>query len=805
MPQIPLIHFPRKKTDDLDWIQPLKHFIQTTSADKNQYINECLVFNKLRQDIQETNMDLTSRDILYRYYGQLEFLGLRFPIDEKNIRVLFKWYCAFTNKPISQYSLAYEKACVMFNIAATLSAIGVIQDRSEDDGVKKAYHFFQSSAGIFEYINANFLHAPSVDLEKDTIQSLCEIMLAQAQEVLCEKQINKSKKHSMISKLCAQTSWYYEDIVSKISINVQKKIFKKYWLQLCEIKQKFYKSMAHLNKAFVTEENDMYGEALAHLTIAETQCHEASKLSSSLLLSIPNSDKIKFDSMSYFNNIIKNLYIQIQEKKNKLNHDNDYIYHHSIINEKCLKPLEKLSMKNKLNHDNDYIYHHSIINEKCLKPLEKLSMVKATPIQEIYTSQNVRELIGQDIFHNFIPMSIRESISLYSEEKIKLIKKELEKCENADSELTKTLDHLKLPRALELYKHDNSNILKELSKVPEEIIELSKNIFQKENDHKISLLFNNLSNFKEEISKNLNEAEFILEEEERESETMRKKYMHKWTQSPSNSLTGLMKKELALYKENLTSFIKSNSYLVLEYQSFVQEINILIEGEKVIKKVYEQEINKIIYENSNINLLDIDDFSDVERKVNEVEDMLKKLSIIKKQRQTTLEDLKEKVSKDDISNILILKKINPSAEKQFFSSELEKFKHHETRLAETIYHQGQILQNLLSVFKSLQHISSKSPYVQKRTKLNETNINISNNFKETYKKYCNIKSEVLKMISFCENLKELSVLLLTNAKKFVNYRRNEGANILSHIKCIPQINTELLNKQLENLDINNNI
>lgn len=91
MPQIPYIHFPKKRTDEVDWNQPLKQFIQKTSIDGNQYTNECNLLNKLRQDIQETNMDLTSRDMLYKYYGQLEFLSLRFPIDEKNIRILFTW------------------------------------------------------------------------------------------------------------------------------------------------------------------------------------------------------------------------------------------------------------------------------------------------------------------------------------------------------------------------------------------------------------------------------------------------------------------------------------------------------------------------------------------------------------------------------------------------------------------------------------------------------------------------------------------------------------------------------------------
>jgi hypothetical protein len=32
------------------------------------------------------------RDLLYRYYGQLELLDLRFPVDENHIKISFTWY-----------------------------------------------------------------------------------------------------------------------------------------------------------------------------------------------------------------------------------------------------------------------------------------------------------------------------------------------------------------------------------------------------------------------------------------------------------------------------------------------------------------------------------------------------------------------------------------------------------------------------------------------------------------------------------------------------------------------------------------
>lgn len=91
-PQIPFINAPFKKTDDVDWIRPLKiyiaHFYQD---DPDKYKEETQSFNRLRQDIRGAGKDITGRDLLYRYFGQLELLDLRFPVDEKHVKVLFNW------------------------------------------------------------------------------------------------------------------------------------------------------------------------------------------------------------------------------------------------------------------------------------------------------------------------------------------------------------------------------------------------------------------------------------------------------------------------------------------------------------------------------------------------------------------------------------------------------------------------------------------------------------------------------------------------------------------------------------------
>lgn len=142
---------------------------------------------------------------------------------------------AFTHKATAQHSLAFEKASIIFNISAVLSCHAAHQARTEESGLKTAYHSFQASAGMFTYINENFLHAPSSDLSRETVKTLIAIMLAQAQEVFLEKQITDQKKVGLLAKLSSQAATLYGQAVEGIQENVNKAIFEKVWLLMAQV------------------------------------------------------------------------------------------------------------------------------------------------------------------------------------------------------------------------------------------------------------------------------------------------------------------------------------------------------------------------------------------------------------------------------------------------------------------------------------------------------------------------------------------------------------------------------------------
>ncbi len=122
-----MLSVPLKVTNEIDWVAPLKGYIRDTYGDDpERYAEECATLNRLRQDMRGAGKESTSgRDMLYRYYGQLELLDLRFPVDEQHIKISFTWYVCV--QPINHAShpqskpFPFQSKNLNFGCAASLA------------------------------------------------------------------------------------------------------------------------------------------------------------------------------------------------------------------------------------------------------------------------------------------------------------------------------------------------------------------------------------------------------------------------------------------------------------------------------------------------------------------------------------------------------------------------------------------------------------------------------------------------------------------------------------------------------------
>jgi len=490
---------------------------------------------------------------------------------------------------------------------------------------------------MFTYINENFLHAPSTDLSRDTVKTLINIMLAQAQEVFLEKVIADGKKSGMLAKLAAQAGFLYAQAVEGVQENVQKGIFERVWLLLCQvwlpcltelgqadlfiwqIKQNFMDSLAQYLQALADSEGGKYGLAIARLHLAEDLAKEALRTSQSFPNSPPPTSNLSSETGPAL--------VQINKR------------HLALAQEKLVALMK----------ENDFIYHQTVPAEAAIPMVPKTVAARAIPVQELYQGDDINRIIGPDIFQKIVPMKVTESASLYDEEKAKLVRAETERADLANAEMVAALDYLKLPGSLKLLKNGFENEIE----VDDEFRTWCDDIAHK--PETLEERFVGLKRDKKRIVEILDRSSRGLDTEESVCEKMRAKYLDEWTQQPSSRLTQTLRADIRSYREAVDEAINSDNLLFAQYRGVKAEIE---EMRNAGERAEEGAVDDLWVSRAGVvnggfsgdrggeTLLDVDEGDSgvtVLEQIERVEELLKKLNLIKRERAQVLKDLKEKV------------------------------------------------------------------------------------------------------------------------------------------------------------------
>ena len=637
--QAPLMSIPKKGTDEVDWTGPIRSVIaQSYGENPDTYAAECAALQRCRQDaVKGAGSDLTGssykpcidpivgirltlyrsgRDLLYRYFGQLELVELRFP----EIRVNFPWRDAFTNKQITQTSIAYEKASIIFLIAATHSSIAASQNRSDPEGLKRAYHYLRTCAGMLTYINENFLHAPSTDLSREVIKFLIGIILAQGNEVFLEKCISEKKAPVLISKLASHVAYSYTSLSEEVKEFMGKGILDRQWVTVIQAKAKYFTSVTQFQRGLVDDAAGKHGEALARFTLAETNAKEANRTAHSF-------------ASSFINQLSPNLPPDAGPSLQELTKA------HLAV---CT------TQKNEAQKANDLIYNAVLPNPETLPAVDKTSATTPITIQEVYGNSDVQKVIGQDIFIKLVPLSVHESASVYSEEKAKLARSEVEKVELAEGEVKSVLDSLGVREGLSRYRSMVEGSIGREEEVPLEVRRWRDDIRVIEDREPVERLLSQLTSLKSNIQAELDGVSRELEIESKDCEAMRVKY-DSWSQEPSASLTKNIRQDLKSHLTALEAAGVSDGQVLQLWGAVNSDVKLLLSEE--LDVIFRQSVER----SSGLgeSLLDLDVGSEmkddeekrqIEQLVNDIEDRLNGLHKIGKERDQVLRDLKEKVS-----------------------------------------------------------------------------------------------------------------------------------------------------------------
>ncbi|KAF9515975.1 hypothetical protein BS47DRAFT_1341273 [Hydnum rufescens UP504] len=768
MAQSPMISIPKKKTDEVDWTTPIRSVIlHSYGENPDTYSPECANLQRYRQDaVRGAGSDITARDLLYKYFGQLELLELRF----SEIKVTFPWHDAFTSKLTTQTSLAFEKASIIFQIASTHSSIAASQNRSDPEGLKRAFHFFRTSAGMLTYINDNFLHAPSTDLSREVVKFLVGLMLAQATEVILEKIVaEKKQKEAFISKVASQASFLYSGLVEEVKEFYGKNVFDRNWVTLLQIKAKYFTSLMHYHRYLADTSASHHGDALSRIGLAETLSKDANKLatlsSSTYFLtstssSGPTSGTLPVDADSAILELTASLSTLTAERKTEA------------------------------TRDNDLIYNAIPTASSALPPVEKLVVATPIPIQEVYGTPDVQKVIGPDLFGRLIPLSVHKSASIYSEEKAKLIRGEVEKCEVADESLSAALSTFGLPTALQKWKeatrgYGAPNEQTGSDVIPQEVYDWGEEMMDADGIEDVESAKSQLATLRTSVGETLDSIGRDLESESRECEAMRVKYEHLWTQDPSASFTRAFRADLKNHLEAYNAASSSDNQLVSLWESALPEARLVLSGTDNVERLFVEQERRGGSNSSQPTLLDLgaDEANekalvDIKNRVKEIDEKLERLNKIVRERGEVIRDLKEKIQSDDVSHLLLLNQRSSNVEPALFATELEKFRPYQARIAVTIRQSEVAIEEIGQLWRSLKTGRGRD-LIRKAEGKDKRKENLVSRLIQSRDSWIRVREGFKKGKEFYRELDNLAKTLKRNVDDFVRARTSERETLAS--------------------------
>jgi len=243
---------------------------------------------------------------------------------------------------------------------------------------------------------------------------------------------------------------------------------------------------------------------------------------------------------------------------------------------------------------------------------------------------------------------VTESASLYDEEKAKLIRAETERAETANSEMAASLDYLKLPESLNVLKGEGDQDLTVDAEFRRWCQELAGHI-------SFGQSFDRIAADKARIIGQLDKCSKQLDMEESVCEKMRSKYGVDWTQQPSSRLTATLRSDIRNYRAAIDEANSSDYTLrdtFQQHESDFDEMRSAGEADEA-DVLYQRAMIKAGAGRGNNNAAGssgmegdllgehFDDGStSVADQIANVEEMIRKLNLIKRERAQVLKDLK---------------------------------------------------------------------------------------------------------------------------------------------------------------------
>ncbi|KAI4123616.1 MAG: hypothetical protein LQ338_005187 [Usnochroma carphineum] len=622
-----ILFLPFRRTNAVSMSTAIKQYIST------KYDQHPDMFKKDLEaiDIMRTNAvnsleaHVSGIQKLTVYAAQLVWIGGKFPID---IGVDFTWYPALgynTQRPESQNNLRFELANVLFNLASLYTQLAVSLNRSTSDGLKSACNYFCQAAGVISHLKDTVIPdlrtTPPEDMDTMTLESIQQLLLAQAQECFWSKAVKDGLKDSLIAKLAAKVSDFYDQAAE---FGTHSDIISTEWIHHMTAKHHHFAAAAQYRASRDCLEKQKYGEEVARLRDSLVCVNEALKES------------------RWINKVVLG---DLNGLKARVNED--------------LKRAEK---------DNDVIYLMPVPPKSELKTLDRAGMATARippEVSDLYSALGDKGAFGQPLFARLVPYAVHVAVSIYDERKERLVNTTIiDELEALTTKLRDLLQSLNLPSSLQA--------LEKPLGLPPSLISHAEEIRQQDGLHKLQRAIHEIRKLKANDEAIYQEGVGLLKTEAAEDEKARSKHgTDRWSRQPSPQAAEKLYAKVNEIDGYLKSAASSDELVRKKFKECESALQVL-SGTKL-------DLEAFVPSSRRATLTPA-----VEKAADNLRSVLSEVNQLERRRKRIIQQMREKVRNDDINSAILaetarfereypMQKIEPAMFENLFEDRLEQY------------------------------------------------------------------------------------------------------------------------------------
>ncbi|KAH7884708.1 BRO1-like domain-containing protein [Phlebopus sp. FC_14] len=493
------------------------YILNRTEDHPDAYKRDINLWETLRTACTTDTLRSDAINAFLSYHAQLVFVLTKLPSD---IGLEISYAHAFASSasiPVALQSLTFERTAILFNLAALYSQLAASEDRSTQDGLKRATAYYQSGAGTFAYIISSALPKLNIppdaeesplDLTEPVIKCLEWLMLAQAQECAWQRAVADHYKNGLIAKLAASVAVLYTsslDSIRSASSEISSQLPSS-WIDHLEIKQRHFRAAAQYRKSIDELETNRYGDEIRRLIDAEAEAKKGYNLAKRGAVAAPVVQDIK------------SLLDVLQKDITRAERDNDLIYHQDVPASSAIAPIQEVSMV------------RSIIPSGLMDP---------------------KSVVGGEtiLFGDMLGWGAREAVNIYNDSRQILVGERItDAAQELDDEADRILRSLNLPSSLEALERPIG--------LPPSLVKKAEEVRLEQGPQVIETYLDDIELLARRTLAVLDEAMDVLDSEASEDEAARKEMP--FTRPPSHEANKELVMKQERYRNILMEAVKSD-------------------------------------------------------------------------------------------------------------------------------------------------------------------------------------------------------------------------------------------------------